>query len=158
LGSFYELSYQYDRATAEYQKAIAAGDTKAFNNLARVELLNNNPALALRIIDDAIASPFEENADKETQAALLKNKAWAENALGFLPEAEVDAKRSLAMCANFAPAYCVLGKTLQQEGRVHDAVQTWKSFLSSLNSKCQGQKLPSSEPDCILLAERATHE
>lgn len=156
LGSLYEGSYQYDQATAEYQKAIAAGDPKGFNNLARLQLLNNKPLLALRITNDALSANGQ--TDQETQAALLKNKAWAEFALGFLPEAEADARRSVTICVNFAPSYCILAKTLQKENKVLEAQRAWTSFLSSLKLKCQDRDLPASEPDCILLAQRSSHE
>jgi tetratricopeptide (TPR) repeat protein len=109
LGELYEYKYEYDKAAAEYREAImvAPAYVKAYANLSRVLILGNQPLEALRVAYDASSLPSPDNF---TAAALLKNQAWAEFQLGFLAQAEADAKLATRPPDPAPTAYCILGK------------------------------------------------
>jgi tetratricopeptide (TPR) repeat protein len=156
-GVVLERFYRYDDAAEQYRKAIVAnlGDPVPYSDLARVLLLDNKPATALRIARDGLALPSHIPV---ATAALLKNKAWAEWLLGFAQAAIEDAKQSQeqqkqAANPNAAAATCLLGKIYTKLGRNDEAQQEWMSFRIQAAGPKTGQ--PDIEPDCQLFAEEA---
>src|SRR5690348_7660522 len=155
LAELYERDYQYDKASSEYQQAIMfnVSHVKAYANLARVLILENQPLAALRVTDDAggYLSP-----DPNTTAGLYKNRAWAEYEMGFYSQAENDAQRALASSASAISAYCVLGKIYAKTGDTAKAHAAWQHFNAGINAKLLGTGMI--EPDCKRLAEAAKHD
>lgn len=158
LGELYEGFYQYENAAGEYQKAIVADHTfvLAYNNLARVLLLEDKAMTALRITDDALALERDPN-DKETEAAMRKNRAWAEYQLGFYDEGIADARLSIQSGPSSA-AYCVLGKIYGKLERPAEGRQAWEDFTKSSASEAANRSHPMVEPDCKLLAQGGSNE
>ena len=155
LAELYERDYQYDNASSEYQQAIMldASHVKAYANLARVLILENQPLGALRVADDAVGYP---SPDRDTTAGLYKNRAWAEYEMGFYSQAENDAQRALASSATAISAYCVLGKVYDKTGDKPRAQAAWQHFNSGIRTTAPGTWMI--EPDCKRLAEVATHD
>jgi Flp pilus assembly protein TadD len=154
LGEFYEKKYEYDQAAVEYRKTIIVSPfhVKAYANLSRVLLLENQPLTALRVADHASNLP----SDAQTAATLRKDLAWAEYELGFYSEAEADAKRAARYPDIAASANCVLGKIYTRWRKPADAERAWKSFKASIRDP--NVHPPMVEPDCTRLAEAASHE
>lgn len=154
LGELYEYKYEYDNAAAEYKEAImvAPGYVKAYTNLSRVLILGNQPLAALRVSNDAskLHAP-----DAITAAALLKNQAWAEYQLGFLAQAEADAKLATRPPYPANTAYCILGKIYNKQGKTADGQQAWEGFMAT--SQPSPGEIIMIEPDCKLLAEAALY-
>ena len=118
LAELYESFCEYAKASAEYQSAIVSDRSyvKGYNNLARVLLLAGKPLTALRVVDDGLAIGIHQ-VDQETEAALRKNRAWAECELGFYEQAVRDAELSVRAAPSSAAAYCLLGKAYQKLGK-----------------------------------------
>jgi tetratricopeptide (TPR) repeat protein len=158
FGVFYEKSYRYDKAGMEYQQAIVTDfrHAKAYSGLARLSMLDAKPLTGLRIADEGIvfAAP---NTSPLTFAALYKNRAWAEYQLGFYQDAETDALTSLHSQKDYAPAYCVLGRTLEKLNRASEAKTAWKAFGRIEKQNATNTEPPAVEPDCIRFAERNTN-
>ena len=161
LGTFYEKSYQYDKATGEYQEALVVDpeDLRAYANLSRLFILANQPFNALRVADDGVkaaakvAAADPKRADPQTVASLHKDLAWAEFQLGFYSDAQTDAEFA-AGNPNVAPsANCVLGRIFTQQGNSAQAQQAWKNFNASL--QVPNVAPPIIEPDCSRMAEQA---
>ena len=169
LGETYEDSYQYDKATAEYQEALVLDfrNVKAHANLSRLLVIAGQAYTALRVADDGVNSALQAPAQaqesdeaKQSTAAAYKARAWAELDLGFYADAEADANRAKAVPIVAPGALCLLGKIYAKENRTQDAQQAWKDFNPALTAAdiwAGVHKLPAPvpEPDCTRLAEEA---
>jgi tetratricopeptide (TPR) repeat protein len=155
LAAVYVENYDFAQATTEYHKALLlqTKDVVAADGLAYVFLLGGDPTTALRILDDTFANLPSPPPTGERLAALYKNLAWAEYQLGFLVEAERDAKRGLAADKPDRAIYCVLAKIYAKQNKPADATAAWKSMSSVAPSTLQQ---PMIEPDCTRLAQEAT--
>jgi tetratricopeptide (TPR) repeat protein len=149
LGELLEASYQFDLAASHYQQSIAVnrGDLRAYNNLARVLLINGNAATALRIINDA---PTQGSEDSQALAAIYENRGLAEFELGFSAQAVSDANLSEKNYPN-AAAYCLLGKISKKTNQSAEARTAWENFVKMQGSSDPFQRIAA--PDCKLLAE-----
>lgn len=162
LGSAYEKTYQYDKAMAEYQETLVLNpkDVAAYANLSRLLVIANQSYTALRAADDGfkIANQFKAGDLAQDQlnavAALHKDRAWAEFDLGFLSDAEVDARLAAQDTAASTAANCILGKIYTKEGKLPEAGQAWKKFRDLVAS---GAAPPVIEPDCQRLAEEESN-
>jgi tetratricopeptide (TPR) repeat protein len=157
LAALYEKNYDYGNASTEYRKAliIDASHLKAYSDLARVLLIEDQSYTALRIIDDAFANRAKSSVDAHTEASMYKNRAWGELVLGFYPEAEKDALMGAKIDPSLASAVCVLAKIYAKEGKDSQAYIAWRAF-EKLASAITSQSMI--EPDCQRLAQESIHE
>jgi hypothetical protein len=154
-GTLMEGLYRYDAAEDQYRKAVAAnsGDPVAYNNLARLLILDGKPSAALKAVEKGLALHLQVPV---ATAGLLKNKAWAEWLLGFTQAAITDAKQSQieqknARNPNAAAATCLLGEIYSKLRNNEQARAEWQLFLLESKQSLTGQ--PAIEPDCQLNAE-----
>ncbi|NER33814.1 MAG: hypothetical protein F6J93_07120 [Oscillatoria sp. SIO1A7] len=79
IGLVGDRRQEYDRARKEYQIAIEAGYVQAYNNLGRLEILNQNYAVATTLLKEGIELQ-EQNYPKDysLRYSFLKNLGWAE--------------------------------------------------------------------------------
>jgi tetratricopeptide repeat protein len=154
-GALQEKFYHYDAAEDQYRKAVAANslDPVAYNNLARLLILDAKPMTALKAVDAGLAlrSPIPV-----ATAGLLKNKAWAEWLLGFTQSAIADAKQSQveqrkASNPNASAATCLLAEIYSKLDKTGEAQAEWQLFRLESKESRVGQ--PAIEPDCQLNAE-----
>jgi len=154
MGGAFESYYRYDDAIKAYQEGIVTNpnDLVAYNNLARVLLLQGEAMVALRITDQALTlRPFTSSPDDtETKSALLKNRATAELDLHLYSQAISDANGSASAAGD-----CIAGKTYDTLGQTAQAQQAWASFLKRLAAS--PDDAPHIDPDCTLLA-KDSHE
>ena len=158
LGSTYEKSYEYDKATAEYQQTLVLNpsDVSAYANLSRLLVIGGEAYTALRAADDGVKIVERFGSRKlrasavDTVAGLYRDRAWAEFQLGFYADAEADAQRAAPDARAHASAECLLGKIYTQQKKTGEAQQAWKDFQDTIAS---GAALPVIEPDCTRLAE-----
>jgi tetratricopeptide (TPR) repeat protein len=149
LGGLLEDYYRYGDAAEQYRRAITAeyGDPTPYNNLARVLLLDGDSLTALRVVNAAL----KLKPDATAQAALYKNRAWAELNLGFNNQAIADATQSKSAAGD-----CILGKVYLKVGDQPAAQRAWASFKQRNVPTSQGT--PVVEPDCVLLAENSNEK
>jgi tetratricopeptide (TPR) repeat protein len=157
LAGAYLRDFEFANAIAEYQKALLldVSDLTAYNNLAYVLLLNNDPTTALSVIDDAFKAIQGSRSiapTNDVKGALYKNLASAEYSLGFVWKANEDINRSLKIYPTRA-VYCTLAKIDTKLGRVPEALEDWKTMIAIPPPPLQ----PLLEPDCIRLAEEALY-
>ena len=157
VGVLYESSYEYDKATAEYQKAISLSPSyvRAYANLARLLVLSNQPLAGLRAAVDGM-----QNAPHADPAlpTLEKDLAWAEDQLGFYKDANKDVMSALQSSdRDLRPsAYCVLAKIYTHWRKEAEARHAWEMFTSSVNDPSIHPSII--EPDCTRLAEAQSYE
>jgi class 3 adenylate cyclase/Tfp pilus assembly protein PilF len=126
LADAYEEISDYDRATAEYQRAIRSDATfyPAYNNLSRLYILRRNDyTAALELLDHALNLRPQEVS---VQYSLYKNHGWANLGLHLLGQAELDLRRALALEHHRGAAHCLLALVLEAQGRPSPAMREWE--------------------------------
>ncbi|MGK7908501.1 MAG: tetratricopeptide repeat protein [Synechococcus sp.] len=149
LGSLYEALNDIDAARSEYQIAMVSGSVGAFNNMARLHILDENYDSAAYLLRQ-VASLFEFQAvrDEILHYSLHKNLGWVRLRQGlraeeeaerriFLSEAKAKLQTALELAEEYqlpaenqAPAHCLLAQVI--EARVDDsqqAIADWEYCL-----------------------------
>ncbi|MGF1515037.1 MAG: tetratricopeptide repeat protein [Elainellaceae cyanobacterium] len=131
LGLTYEDLQQEEKAIAQYQFVVEADREEvpqevwlsAYNNLARLYILEDNAAEAAPLLVEANAGVDAELAQSDPAIAevsynLLKNLGWARLQQGNYPEAAQELERAIAfdraiLEGDRAAAYCLLAVVYQ---------------------------------------------
>lgn len=124
-GVAYEDQQNYQGAHDEYQLAIKGGLLEAYNNQARLYVLQGNYDAAVSLL--RIALPLTE--DDRVKADMYKNRGWARLEQGHLALASIDLKEAIKLKSNRAPAYCLMAQVLEREGNEQEAEDYWFKCL-----------------------------
>jgi tetratricopeptide (TPR) repeat protein len=125
-----ETVHDNERAASEYQKAIQRSDDfyPAYNNLARL-LIRERKDLsgALGLLETALR---KQPPETRVRYSLLKNRGWANLALGLLVRAEEDLRLALKLRRHGAAAHCLLAQTLEAKADRHGALEEWVACVA----------------------------
>lgn len=123
-GVAYEDQQNYDRAHAEYQLAIEGGIVEAYNNQARLYILQGNydAALALLRIGLNLAK------DDRVRANMYKNKGWARLEQGYYAQAKLDLTEAIKLRSDRASGYCLMAQVLERSAD-KGALEYWRKCL-----------------------------
>ncbi|MBP0022609.1 MAG: tetratricopeptide repeat protein [Roseofilum sp. SID2] len=167
LGVVYEDLQQFDKAKTEYLFAVKGGYPKAYNNLARLHILEKKPNLAVPLLVQGLAkleeSPASEIAsDIGLKYNLFKNLGWAflqqgaseDEAEKFLRIAiEVSSNtEGIEQIQNRASAHCLLAQVYEIQKKQSEALEQWKQCAEL------GSILNPDEVDWISLARKKIEE
>lgn len=112
LGVLYEDRQNMPKARAAYEISVQQGFDKAYNNLARLYILDNKSALAMPLLNSGLPLAQENT----TKYAILKNLGWAQMELGRYQEAEINLKRAIDISGTRSSAYCLQALLLERQG------------------------------------------
>lgn len=130
LGVLYEDLQDFDKARSEYRIALQAGDGRAYNNLARLYILDKKYAVAIPLL----MKGRELAKDKESQYALLKNLGWVRLEQSRYAAAESYLRDAAELIGNRAPAHCLLARSLEKQKNRKESLQEWESCLRYASS------------------------
>jgi len=122
----YEDQQNYERAHAKYQLAIEGGLIEAYNNQARLYILEGNYDAAVSLLK--IALPLAK--DHSVRANMYKNRGWARLEQGRYDEAKLDLAEAIKLDSDRAPAYCLLAQVVESQGDKKGALLEWENCLS----------------------------
>lgn len=125
-GAAYEDEQNYERAHAEYQIAIEGGLVPAYNNQARLYILEGKYDAAVSLL--RIGLPLAKNED-DLQYSMLKNLGWARLEQGRLSEARLNLEDAIKLKSTRAPAYCLMAQMLERQGDKKNALVEWENCL-----------------------------
>ncbi|MEA5470656.1 AAA-like domain-containing protein [Spirulina sp. 06S082] len=128
LGSLYEEWNQSEKAQKEYYLAIQGGVTEAYNNLARLYLLEKRYLEAIALLKEGLQKS-EAQTDAVVRYAFLKNLGWALFKEGESVQAEEYLREAIALMTTRAPSYGLLAQVLEAQGRKEEAQVIWGQFL-----------------------------
>jgi tetratricopeptide (TPR) repeat protein len=132
LARSYEVITEYDKAEAEYKSAIRWDDqlTFAYDGLAHLMIAQKKDYVgALRLLNTGLAAlerqkganEFQNEDDyKRIKVSLLKNRAWAYFALGYLTQAEDDLRDAIGLRPKSAAPQCLLGQVLEGKAKLEN--------------------------------------
>lgn len=133
-GATYEDQYNYELARAEYQLAIEGGLVEAYNNQARLYILQGNYDAAVSLLRIGLGLAKNDRV----RADMYKNRGWARLHQGRYAEAKLDLTEAIKLksdspsgdsFASLAPAYCLLAQVLEREGDKKGALVQWENCL-----------------------------
>ena len=135
LGLLYEDLQNYDLARTEYTLATKGGIIRAYNNLARLEVLTGRYREAYSLLQNSQVQEYlrDANAAPEDQYTLLKNTAWALQGLGFHQRAIEHLEQAIQINDQLdtkqASAYCLMGTSLKKLGKSEAASDAWNNCV-----------------------------
>lgn len=125
LGLVYEDQKKIAQARAVYEIAAQKDFDKAYNNLARLDILDKKYTQAVSLLQKSL-SLVEDN---ETKYTILKNLGWAQMELGHYQEALTNLQEAINLFHNKAPAFCFKAQVLQRQGNQQASVSDWKNCM-----------------------------
>ena len=131
LGSLYEDLQDLENAHTEYKIAVVGGLDAAYNNLARLYILEGNYTAAVSLLLDGLGLA----QDGEVKYDMLKNLGWARLGQERYAEADVYLQEAIGLASDKAPAHCLLAQVLQgQEATTRALMDEWKNCLRYASS------------------------
>lgn len=130
LGLIYEDLQDFDRAGSEYRLAMLGGLAAAYNNLARLHILNEDYAAAVDLLFKGL-----KLAEYEAENyALRKNLGWARLGQGRYAEAKAELMIAIDLDGKKASAYGLLAQALEELGEKTEALLAWENCLKYASS------------------------
>lgn len=110
LGLLNEKIFDYDEAKTHYKLATLGGLDTAYNNLARILILQNEDYSLASVL---LLEGLEISEDKSVKASMYKNLAWARALQGRYNTARYFAEQSLSLEFENGPAHCLSAIALE---------------------------------------------
>lgn len=120
----YEDQHNYPLAQSEYQLAIEGGSIAAYNNMARLYILQGNYDAAISLL--RVGLPL---AQDDIKADMYKNRGWARLEQGRYDEAKLDLTEAIKLKSDRASAYCLLAQVLERQTDKKGALSEWENCL-----------------------------
>jgi tetratricopeptide (TPR) repeat protein len=129
LGLLYEDLGDTDNARVEYRIALAAGVDAAFNNFARLYILDEEYSKAVSFL----LIGLDLSQDDDARYDLLKNLGWARLGQKRYSEAESSLRDAIVISADKASAHCLLAQVLERKDDPDGAREEWQFCLQYAN-------------------------
>lgn len=130
LGSLYEDLRDFDHARSEYRLAMLGGLAAAYNNLARLYILEKDDAAAIDLLLKGLKLA-EHDAERY---AFHKNLGWARLGQGRYAEAKAELLTAIDVDRKQASAYGLLAQALEGLGEKVEALVVWENCLRYASS------------------------
>ncbi len=125
LGLLYEDLHDLDLARTEYRIAMQGGLDAAYNNLARLYVLDGDYAAAVSLL----LSGLDLAEEDQVRYDMLKNLGWARLGQARYDEAEYHLRSAIDLAKDEAPAHCLLAQVLEGLGDAARARPEWEDCL-----------------------------
>ena len=125
LGILCEDRQDWECASTAYQQAARNGLPAAYNNLARLRILQQDFDAAAELLSQGLQLAKDPN----TQYATLKNLGWAKLGQKRYFEAEETLRKAIELKGDRAPAHCLLAQVKESENQAQNALPEWENCL-----------------------------
>ena len=129
LGSLYEEQQAWDKARHAYQLELKHNFDKAYNNLARLEILDGNYTAALTLIEKGLSL----TEDEQVKYNLFKNLGWAQLELENYQQAHLNLQKAISLDNNRASAHCLQAQVWEHLEKSSVALTDWQNCLQYAN-------------------------
>ncbi|ARV57541.1 hypothetical protein BZZ01_01830 [Nostocales cyanobacterium HT-58-2] len=136
LGLLYEDNNNFSQARAAYKIAMDKGYDRAYNNLARLYILDKQYTTAVTLLHEGL--PFAY--DNKAKYAMLKNLGWAYLEVGNYQEAQNSLQKAIHLNSDRAAAYCLQAKVLEKQHNKQESLSAWKNCLKYAKSGTTEEK------------------
>ncbi|MDY6940591.1 MAG: serine/threonine-protein kinase [Cyanobacteriota bacterium] len=127
LGGLYDDSGDFDRAAANYEKAIAFNRSVSVNatsDLARLHVLQGETDRAIELSLQGLDEVEQYEGKENVTSALHKNLGWAYWVQGENREAAERLQEAISLNENRTDAYCLLAMVRETQGE--EALELWR--------------------------------
>ncbi|MGB3760715.1 MAG: AAA-like domain-containing protein [Rivularia sp. (in: cyanobacteria)] len=124
-GSVYEYIGDSNNARVHYEAAVLSKFPKAYNNLARLYILDRKYDLAAKLLEESSNLPKKWR----TEYNMLKTLGWLKLEQKRYLESEKYLRQSIAIQSKQGAAYCLLARLFEDRGMEEDALKQWESCL-----------------------------
>lgn len=121
LGRNYELMGDFKQARTAYERARRGKLPEAYNNLARLDIMEGKPDRAIPWLKEGLTL----TQDETIRYALFKNLGWASLNQKQYTSARTDLETAIALKPNRSSAYCLLAQLEEAQGRWNEAIDHW---------------------------------
>lgn len=136
LGQVYQQLQDLDRARAEYQVSLQGDFERAYNNLARLYILDKKYTAAIELLQESQRrTERNKNKDKDLQYFLLKNLGWARLEQQRYEEAQIYLQEAIDLVNDNASAYCLMAQVLEYQNNKKLALLEWEKCLAYATSE-----------------------
>ncbi|MGK7942889.1 MAG: tetratricopeptide repeat protein [Microcystaceae cyanobacterium] len=134
LGVLYEDMQNYKKAKEQYQIATARGYLPAYNNLARLYIVEKKYTDASVLLERQKLRGMAAE-DKELNYAYYKNLGWIQLKQERLPVAKVNLQQAIGFNHDQASAHCLLAQVLEKEKQSPETtIVHWEKCLAFANA------------------------
>jgi tetratricopeptide (TPR) repeat protein len=141
LGRLYESIQMDDRARTELQIAAQGGISRAYIDLARLEILNRKYSVAVSLLANGLqrldADAPTQKVKKELDYALFKNLGWARLEQGRYEEAQTWLEQAIKLDNKKSVAHCLLAQTFEHRKNKAKARQSWNWCYQLVNQEIE---------------------
>jgi len=146
MGDLYETRQEIKLAREQYQIAAQSQLPKAYNNLARLDIQDENYEDAVARLQEGLKLADQpDNADPELRYSILKNLGWARLKQNRLDEAQEYLESAITLSNQISPndrpyirnpgsAACLLAQVLDQQNKPAPAIVYWKQCSEQASS------------------------
>jgi tetratricopeptide (TPR) repeat protein len=134
LGDSFETQQQFEQAKAAYYFALAndAKMWKAYNNLARLEILDYQPEKAISLLKKVNLNLIDDSVDRY---AVLKNLGWAQLELKQYQAAQKNLESAITLDPKPAAAHCLMVPVYKAKTNIPAALAELDHCLQSVGSQ-----------------------
>jgi serine/threonine protein kinase len=125
LGLLYEDKNQFAQARSSYLAATLDGFDRAYNNLARLYILDKQYGVVIPLLQEGL----QRAQDDKAKYAMLKNLGWAYLELGNYQEANNSLQKAININSNLATAHCLQAKVLDRQQNQQGAILASKNCV-----------------------------
>lgn len=128
LGLLYEDLQDFAKALTQYRIAVLGGYKEAYNNLARLYILQKNYAAAAFLLQQLRLLGIDAN-DKKFNYVLYKNLGWLQLEQNQLASAQANLETAISLINEQASAHCLLAQVLDKEDKSKQAKTYWENCV-----------------------------
>ncbi len=137
LGNLYEEWQEIEKAKKEYQIALAGDLPHAYNNLARLYILDKKYPQAAALLTKGLLLTQNKNINPEVKYSLFKNLGWVRTLEGRNKEAQAQLQIAISLfeqtdAAKYiqhpGAAYCLMAQVLEKQ-KAPKALEQWQKCL-----------------------------
>ncbi len=129
LGLLYEDLQQSDQAKEEYRIAVLGGYQEAYNNLARLYILEQDYSMAASLLQRLRTQGVDPN-NVELNYAFHKNLGWLQLEQNQLASAKANLQLAIDLAPEQAAAQCLMAQVLDKQKLPQQALPHWEQCLA----------------------------
>ncbi len=129
LGLLYEDLQQSDQAKEQYRIAVLGGYLEAYNNLARLYILEQDYSMATSLLQRLRLQGIDPN-NVDLNYAFYKNLGWLQLEQNQLASAKANLQLAIDFAPEQAAAQCLMAQVLYEQNSPQQALPHWEQCLA----------------------------
>ncbi|WP_375478404.1 tetratricopeptide repeat protein [uncultured Nostoc sp.] len=156
LGNLYEDLQDFEKAKKHYQIVVGSDVTDAYNNLARLYILDKKYPQATALLQNGLLKANEQNSSPKVRYNLFKNLGWVRFEQGRDDAAQATLLAAIGIAnnpetakdfRNSGSAHCILAQVMERQ-KQSTALEQWQKCCQ------QGSTLKPEEDTWLYLAQQ----